>query len=241
MKNQYVGDVSDFHKYGLLRLLSGDGELRTGVCWMLTDNDTRSDGQFVSYLDAPNKWRHFAPDVFDHLALCVREPGGRDVERIAASEVLPNTLFFPKLLTSNGKERGSYFEEMEQELTTADLIFFDPDNGLEIKSCPFGRRQSNKFLFWRELTKTFAAGHSVLVYQHFPRVAREQFIQRIASEAARQTGAIDTLVFQTAHTFFLLLSQAKHKEHFARQAELIERTWKKQIWVERPVLISSVV
>ena len=34
MQNQYVGDIGDFGKYGLLRAISGD-PLRLGVVWYL--------------------------------------------------------------------------------------------------------------------------------------------------------------------------------------------------------------
>jgi hypothetical protein len=39
MKNQYFGDINDYRKYGLLRILSDEGSMRTGVCWMLTRDD----------------------------------------------------------------------------------------------------------------------------------------------------------------------------------------------------------
>ena len=45
MKDQYFGDVNDFRKYGLLRLLTLQDGLRLGVCWMLTAPDGRPDGR----------------------------------------------------------------------------------------------------------------------------------------------------------------------------------------------------
>ncbi|MDO8501594.1 MAG: hypothetical protein Q7S20_07100 [Gemmatimonadaceae bacterium] len=50
MKHQYFGDVNDYRKYGLLRILQQASGLRLGVCWMLTPDDTRTDGKFVAYL-----------------------------------------------------------------------------------------------------------------------------------------------------------------------------------------------
>lgn len=50
MKNQYVADINDYHKYGLLRILSGYGAIATGICWMLTTPDERSDGKFLDDL-----------------------------------------------------------------------------------------------------------------------------------------------------------------------------------------------
>ena len=38
MKNQYVGDIGDYGKYGLLRFLASNG-IKIGVNWFLTEND----------------------------------------------------------------------------------------------------------------------------------------------------------------------------------------------------------
>jgi len=233
MKNQYVGDISDFHKYSLLRALSGDGKIRTGVCWMLTPNDTRNDGQFIDYLDAPQTWRAYAPEIFDGLAACVREPSGRNVERIEAAGILPNTLFYSAVLSDAATERRLYFEEMQSQFRNTDLVFFDPDNGLEIKSRPIGRTNSNKFLYWPELVNTYVAGHSVLVYQHFIREQRDQFIGRIAAEVLKRTGASEVLTFRTSKVSFFLASQPKHMEHFERQAAQIAQIWEKHIQIGR--------
>ena len=61
MKNQYFGDVNDYRKYGLLRILSASGQAGVGVCWMLTPSDGRTDGQLLTYLDQPARYRNFAP------------------------------------------------------------------------------------------------------------------------------------------------------------------------------------
>ncbi|HUW95833.1 MAG TPA: hypothetical protein VMW58_08590 [Anaerolineae bacterium] len=36
MKNQYFGDINDYRKYGLLRILTNLGEIKTAVCWVRT-------------------------------------------------------------------------------------------------------------------------------------------------------------------------------------------------------------
>ena len=51
MKDQYVGDIGDYGKYGLLRYLNGCG-LKIGVNWYLTPDDGRSDGNHTEYLEA---------------------------------------------------------------------------------------------------------------------------------------------------------------------------------------------
>jgi hypothetical protein len=53
LKDQYLGDVSDFQKYALLRRIARPASLKLGVCWMLTESDGRSDGRHLDYLDHP--------------------------------------------------------------------------------------------------------------------------------------------------------------------------------------------
>jgi hypothetical protein len=67
MKNQYFGDKNDYRKYGLLRILADAGRLSIGICWMLTQDDGRTDGQFISYLREPRKWRAFDGLNIEHI------------------------------------------------------------------------------------------------------------------------------------------------------------------------------
>ena len=44
VKVQYLGDVNDYRKFALLRLLSEVGRFKIGVCWMLTEPDGSGQG-----------------------------------------------------------------------------------------------------------------------------------------------------------------------------------------------------
>ena len=80
MKNQFFADVNDYRKYGLLRTLVGTGEMKAAICWTLTNNDARTDGKFVDYLNHPGKWRKYDPHLFDTLALCMTNQLNRSVK-----------------------------------------------------------------------------------------------------------------------------------------------------------------
>ena len=134
MKNQYFGDVNDFRKYGLLRILMDNGKLNTGICWMLTPDDSRSDGKFTKYLDHPEKWRKYDPDLFDFLEGCIKVDQIRDVNRLRNSSILPSSKFYSEILFDAIDKQDLYFGEMLRRFKNMDLIFFDPDNGMEIKS-----------------------------------------------------------------------------------------------------------
>jgi hypothetical protein len=225
MKNQYFGDVNDYRKYGLLRILSGGGELSTGVRWMLTPSDGRGDGAFVRYLEQPRRWRAFDQDLYDFLVHCVHEGNERDVRLIERSELLPASLFHSCLLDDSPIERRRYFQEMLERFRGVDLIFFDPDNGFEVKSKPYGRKESSKFLYWREVYDAYYAGHSLLVYQHFARERRDTFVERIANELLSCTNVAAIYSFRTPHVVFFLAARPEHEEMFHRQAARIALVW----------------
>lgn len=230
MKNQYVADINDYRKYGLLRTLSGSGKIRTGVCWMLTPNDNRTDGQFTSYLNLPEQWKQYDSSLFEHLVDCIQD-GQRHVSHIESAGVLQNAIYHCNLLSDIPEERNRYFKDMHERLQGVDLIFFDPDNGLEIKSRPYGRKQSSKFLYWHELTHAFSAGKSILLYQHFIRENREQFITRLSSELCRRLDVPEVLSFRTPHVVFFLVSQPEHAQYFEERTGVVAEQWREQIHV----------
>jgi hypothetical protein len=228
VKNQFFGDINDYIKYGLIRLLTGNGEIRTAICWMLTPNDGNTDGKFIDYLHKPESWRDYDPPLYDHLRHIVLAKT-REVYAAQADGVLPNCKFYPTLLSDNAEIRASFFEGFERISKGCDLIFFDPDNGLEVKSRPYGRKHSSKYLYWREVRKFFNSGHSLLIYQHFSRVKRDLFIESTARELGGQTSAYCVYSFRTPHVLFLLAAQEQHRELFEDTAKKVASTWKGQI------------
>ena len=167
MKEQYVGDVNDYRKYALLRLLGRSG-VKLGVCWMLTPNDGRINGNKLGYLDQPKQERH-DPELFALLRRVRNEPDGRRLMLIEGSEILPESIFVNTIVPEPLFERQLWFKQATVALADTDLIFFDPDNGIEVGSVGKGRRNSSKYVYRDELAATYRAGHSLLVYQHFQR------------------------------------------------------------------------
>lgn len=234
MKNQYFGDINDYRKYGLLRILSGGGELSTGVCWMLTPSDGLAHGQFVGYLDQPGRWRGYDPTLFEFLHECLKVRGLRDVGLLEGADVLPATTFYTPMLTDAAQERRRYFRTMLEFLRETDLVFFDPDNGFEVGSKPIGRKDSSKYLYWHELAETYLRGHSVLVYQHFVREQRDAFVDRIAYAVRAHTGeGAEVHAFRTPHVVFFLASRPEHQHRLGRLAEEVPSAWGDQIRVSR--------
>lgn len=232
MKNQYYGDINDFKKYSLIRHLVGDGEMLTAVCWALTKNDERQDGSRINYLKEPSKWRRYDPVVFDKLRSDIIVKGERNVESIERSYFFSTCRFFNHSLADGEQERNIFFQEFEAFSQRTSLIFFDPDNGIEIKSVPRGTSNSSKYIYWEEIKEFYESGKSILIYQHFPRRNREHFIGSITSGVFEWIGSTLVFLYVTSNVLFLLIPQKEHEAYFRRKNRLIARKWKNLIVVK---------
>jgi hypothetical protein len=224
VKDQYFGDVNDFRKYGLIRILSGQ-QLRVGFCWMLTAPDGGNDGDFLRYLRQPKRYRQNDPALFDWLDRVVAQEKDRRTVRIENAGLLDQAAYHSEFLTDSLPQRDAYFAAMRERFTGCDLVFFDPDNGVEVRSVPRGRRKSSKFVYWQELCSTFASGASILIYQHFIRERRDQFIARMVSEAYRRLNPASIFTFRTPHVLFLLAAQERHATGFRSELAVLQAQW----------------
>jgi hypothetical protein len=231
MKDQYFADINDYRKYGLLRILVGGGELTVAVCWMLTESDGRADGKHVVYLNDPVRWGKYDYALFDALASCMANPANRAVSWAEVNQLIPSAVYFSKLLPASRKERETYFKKFRGVAAGRDLVFFDPDNGIEVKSMPYGSRGSQKYLYWHELAQTYDTGHSVLVYQHFNRIRRETFIESIVESTHHQIDPSAVVTFSTANVLFLLLVQPRHCSYLLDKCAEVTTQWASQLEV----------
>jgi len=232
MKNQYFGDINDYKKYSLLRLLSGYGQIETAVCWVLTRDDDGNDGNRVKYLQQPDKWRSYDPTLYEYLQEYVFRRGIRNVKMLETSDILANCRFYSEVIDDDIKLREAYFNRFLEFAEGADLVFFDPDNGLEVKSVPRGKKNSSKYLYWSEVQASFEAGHSILIYQHFPRMNRQSYINNLVQQFKAVTKAKCIFYYKTRHVVFFLLTQPKHEEGFIENNANILNTWGKIISFE---------
>ena len=225
MKNKYFGDINDYRKYGILRILS---DLKILVCWMLTADDNRSDGKFINYLQNSKKFRHFDEHLFDTLKLTL-EQQVRHTSNCETVRLIPNASYYSKLLTDNVLERDIYFSELYEKAANYDLVFLDPDNGLEVHSVKKGNRNSSRYLYYEEVERLYRGGSSLMIYQHFIREERDAFIKRISGKLKIITGAPEIFHLKTSNVVFFIVSTPGHVEYFNKMIPQISNTWKKQI------------
>jgi hypothetical protein len=229
VKHQYVGDINDYRKYGLIRAVFSAGGLRTLVAWMLTRDDNRTDGQTIGYLDQPDRWERFDPVLFNALRAALRRNSRRHVGLIEKTAVLRNAAFYSAIVPDAALERAEWFKDLAKRAQSCDLVFLDPDNGMEVKSRPYGRKNSSKHLFWSEAKALWDSGPSLLIYQHFPRVNRIEYIRRRTDEFRRALSGATIETFSTARVAFFLALQPKHHRHHPRIVDVVQTRWAGQI------------
>lgn len=223
MKNQYFGDINDYRKYGLLRSITEASHLRLLVSWMLTPDDGSSDGKFVSYLDNPELWEKYDHELFHKLHDILNNQQQRNVSLIEDTELLPTAQFFSEFVPDPSSERNAWFNSLAEQAKKNELIFLDPDNGIEVKSKPYGRKNSSKFLYWREIEALWRSGNSLLIYQHFIREKRFNFIQRMLSELQNVTAGSLVEAFSTPHVVFLMALQPGHQQYHANIVDTVQK------------------
>ena len=181
MNNRYFGNIHDFYKYGLLRLLLGlssvGGEGRAlfkslGICWMLTQDDpNKQDDKRVvglKYLANKGKWgvKEIDDPLFSKFGEWERQgklrTEGVNLLRPDAG-LFGETTFFSAPFPVHIEKREKYFEQMREQFTKEkrDLIFLDPDYGLALGA----RDWSPGFLPASEIVKCYQDGFSILFYQ----------------------------------------------------------------------------
>jgi hypothetical protein len=231
MQNRYVGDIGDFGKYGLLRAIFKNSDLRLGINWcFFPDESGTNDGKHISYLLDEKKnheiFRECDRELYDRLKDIVRP------KRINENEV-----------KSYGRrsiiavEKGSIlpvdFHSKRKEVDW-DVVFFDPDNGLEIKSCGELCKKAKKYVFYKELEKYYKAGKSLIIYQHRTRENSEKYGDRIkgivSKDHIHNVSLNDLIVLRFKRVSvrdYIFVPQPAHKEEFKKKVEdFLKSSWR---------------
>jgi len=216
VKHQYVGDINDYRKYALLRALAAGGANRIGVCWMLTPDDGGTDGGKLAYLSQPERFRNFDPKLFDILSHAASEPDRRRLQTIEDSGAVPSAIYHNGMLPQAVDKRAAYMSVCRTKFADVDMVFFDPDNGIDPPSAKKSLKTALKYVFLDEIASCYGDGKSVLVYQHFPMMKPKQ--QFVADTLARLRKTIPDAAIFTFTTSFVVFFLLLHPEGPARLA-----------------------
>jgi hypothetical protein len=210
VKNQYVGDKHDYGKYALLRCFISQ-DFKLGVNWYLTPDDGGTDGKKTEYdpkADIP--LHRFLQDV----AL-----KNRDVRTIENSGLLANTEFYSKPLTS-AIDRTQWHKNALAALKTADVVFLDPDTGLEVQ------KDDIQHTRYTEIAD-YSRSQSLIIYQHnwmFRKTPYREICEKIASHRDVDIRNISVISGQGKN--YIIVPQADHLSRVHTAVNKFLNEWK---------------
>jgi hypothetical protein len=202
MQDRYVGDVGDFAKYGLLRIIARETGHRLAVVWCRYANESHnSDGRHISYLRDPS-FARLDPPLHASLNNIISR-SKRTVRAVAHSGILPaDTVYVTELISDKpeirrtrpqrAQTRALWLRKALIATEGSQVVFFDPDNGIEVASVQRHSPKSGKYVFWDELMPFWYRGQSLLIYHHLNRratvarqadILREKFAERFPTAA----------------------------------------------------------
>lgn len=228
MKNKYFGDINDYRKYGLIRAILRSNKFSLLVAWMLTPDDSNNDGKHTNYLSEPDNDKYDS-DLYKGLQSLMSNTGTRNVGLIEKTNLLPGAKYYPREVPDSSNDRRDWFQDLLSNAKDFDLIFLDPDNGLEVKSKPYGRKNSSKYLYWHEVEALWQQGKSILVYQHFCREKRQSFIRRLRVGLQKNTKGSLIAAFKTPSVVFFLVLQPECQKYYDSIIANVEKCWAEQI------------
>jgi hypothetical protein len=232
MQNRYVGDVGDYGKYALLRCLCGpdnNWSVRLGVVWCLfPDEKFTNDGKHISYLRS-NEFAQLDASLHEILNVIV-SAGRRNVAAISEYACLPSSTVFVSepISIADGtpasaeriRHRDAWVKACLHQTQHCELVFFDPDNGLEVASVPKHHPKAGKYIYWDELEPFWQRGNTLLIYHHLNRtVSAARQVEALALRFATEFdhAVIVPLVFRrgSSRVFWLI----HHGENVGRELE----------------------
>ncbi len=228
MQHRYVANIGDYLKLSLLKAISDGRHL--GVAWWLhPDEDHVAAGGHTSYLSDPKKWRGFDPEVFDHLCAVLAQQ--RHITGLESATFLSGCRFTSDLIPQPVADRARWVEQAQSTLDDCDVIFFDPDNGLEPATFRPGTKEARKSISIGEIAQFKRDDRSLLVYHHQTRRAGGHIeeIRHWSSRLSKHFAKVDVIRCKpySPRVYFLLDAP---EELQTRVQRLCDRWGERMCW-----------
>ena len=222
--------------------------------WYLTPDDTKGgDGRQIGYLrtGAKNRreFRSCDPVLYDLMQRIVTSDR-RSVQTVQEAGALPQgTVFYDTPLSMRGvkgdkkrkdktelsaaqKKRGmrrQWLQEATSAVQDTDLVFLDPDNGLETQAVERHSAKGPKYAYYDDIRHYTERGQSLIIYHHLSRQAkaRQQVLQcqtKIFKETGRRAFAM-SYHRGSARAFMVIPNGDHHQILLQRAREMLKTDW----------------
>lgn len=224
MRDDFVGNIGDYGKYGLMRALTGvyppqESRLSLGIIWYRTDRRRSRSGNF-DYLGQEDKYEDCDRDLF--AAMREIDDNSRRLESIEASQILGrDSRFFYDPVPQEKSERDHWFASALSHVQTQDMILLDPDTGLKAT----GGFPSRKEASIDELRRVIDAGKVAVVYHHhegFPMQHRSRrFAEKVRGELGHNVPP-EAILFSPGRTDFFIVIPERRSDA-SNNVQILER------------------
>lgn len=177
---------------------------------MLTKND--SNGHGAKYNRDNAKVGTKNKELVAFLDECVQE-GRRDIvelEKILDRCEIKMTVYSGKSHYFPHRQRQDYFARIGNELLINSLVFVDPDIGLEVAN------SDERHLLFDEVKELYRRMHEssiLMLFQHFPRVARQEYLNRRSEELKDKISGDYPVCIDNNEIIFFFLTKNESLEH----------------------------
>jgi hypothetical protein len=226
MQERYLGDTPDFAKYALLKALCGS-DLSLGINWYLTlphevDSKDNKDGETRHHVSDPNSYRAVDETLWEQLE-SFQHSDDRSITALELSKALPSgTQYFSDALSFGGipskdgrlQARSDWVQRGLRKLKNTDLVFVDPDTGMEIPSVERHEKAGPKYSFYDELIPLVRRGQALVIIQFVDRSGAEKQARKVAGNLRTRAGfdgELDVVRAKSGRAIlFFILHSDKH-------------------------------
>lgn len=222
MQHRYAGDIGDYGKFALLRALATEG-LSIGVNWYLVETPTRelavNDGGKL----IPDALASCDPALADVLREISQMPD-RSVGALERANLVPNARYFGDVVPV--VDRAAWHNRALSSLDGADIVFLDPDNGLQVRSVSRRSAKAPKYAFYQEVADYVARGQSVLVYNHRSRKKPNVYFGEIFDRLAATVPGVSAVAAITfpkgsVRDYFAISANSEHAKLILKAFECL--------------------
>lgn len=205
MKHQYFGDIIDLFKYDLLTTFYKDLKLE-GITFipMLTENDGTTEGSKRNYEKAMAGTKNAKLINFLKLYDEIDKRNVTEIQKYFDSIGIPFEFFSNKIFSH--KQRNEYFSKILQSTFNNQVLFFDPDNGLEVK------KNNHKHILFsdvRSCLEIINENSIVSIIQFRHRASWTATLENKLSDLTKRISPFVTFVANNNIAFFIVVKSKK--------------------------------
>lgn len=116
-----------------------------------------------------------------------------------------------------------------KHLESCDIVFFDPDNGLEVESVEKYSDKGPKYVWHDEIIEYYRRGQSLIIYNHRSREPQEKYLKRFDRIRAMTPEPNNVMVLRYSRGTtrdYVFLMQSSHREQMVKNIEaLMNSPW----------------